>query len=146
MSPRIIRFALDGMFNESKEVFMARVAEVLSRVGHECIEAVVNGVVKNVLIVDEDALKQYYNHEKKEDFKITKILARPTNVPDAFEIVYDYEYSAYKKDADDSDWNSSTTPDESRKFKFTRKNTVTSMYHLCDLPSCIEQAVRISVI
>lgn len=146
MSPRIIRFALNGMFNESQEVFMARVAEVLSRVGDECIEAVVNGVVKDVQIVDEDALIQYYNHEKKEDFKITKILARPTNVPDAFEIVYNCEYSAYKKDADDSDWNSSTTPDERHKFKFTRKNTITSVYHLHDVPNLVAEAVRVLVI
>ena len=147
MSPRIIRFALDGMFNESQEVFMARVAEVLSRVSDECIESVINGVIKDVQIVDEDALKQYYyNGEKKESFKITKILAHPTSVPNAFEIVYDYEYSAYKKDADDSDWNSSTTPDERRKFKFTRKNTASNVYHLYDMPPVVEGAVRISVI
>lgn len=147
MSPRIIRFALDGMFNESQEVFMARVAEVLSRVGSEYIEAIVNGVVIDVKIVDEDALKQYYNNgEKKEDFKITKILARPTSVPDAFEIVCDYEYSAYKKDADDSDWNSSTTPDERRKFKFTRKGTSTNVYNLYGMPPMVEEAVSISVI
>lgn len=147
MSPRIIRFALDGMFNESKEVFMARVAEVLSRVSDECIESVINGVIKDVQIVDEDALKQYYyNGEKKESFKITKILARPTSVPNAFEIVYDYEYSAYKKDADDSDWNSSTTPDERRKFKFTRKNTTSNVYHLYDMPLVVEVAVKVLVI
>lgn len=135
------------MFNESQEVFMARVAEVLSRVGGEYIEAIVNGVVIDVKIVDEDALKQYYNNDgKKEDFKITKILARPTSVPDAFEIVYDYEYSAYKKDADDSDWNSSTTPDERHKFKFTRKSTCSNVYNLYGMPPMVEGAVSISVI
>lgn len=68
------------------------------------------------------------------------------SVPDAFEIVCDYEYSAYKKDADDSDWNSSTTPDERRKFKFTRKATNTNVYNLYGMPPVVEQAVYISVI
>ena len=146
MSPRIIRFALDGMFNESQDVFMARVAEVLSRIGDEYIEAVVNGVVKDVSIADEDALKDWYDNKEKEDFKITKVLARPANAPDAFEIIYDYEYSAYKKDADDNDWNSSTTPDERRKYKFTRKSTCTNVYHLHNVPSAVAQAVSVLVV
>ena len=146
MSPRIIRFALDGMFNESQDVFMARVAEVLSRIGDEFIESIVNGVVKDVKINDEDALKAWYDNKEKEDFKITKVLARPANAPDAFEIVYDYAYSAYKKDADDNDWNSSTTPDERRKYKFTRKSTCTNVYHLHNVPSAVAQAVSVLVV
>lgn len=146
MSPRIIRFALDGMFNESQDVFMARVAEVLSRIGDEFIESIVNGVVKDVAIIDEDALKNWYDNKEKEDFEITKLLARPANAPDAFEIIYDYEYSAYKKDADDNDWNSSTTPDERRKFKFTRKGTCTNTYHLGRVPSVVAQNVDVTVI
>lgn len=146
MSPRIIRFALDGMFNESQEVFMARVAEVLSRVGDEHIEAVVNGVVKDVDIISEDVLKEYYSNKEKEDFKITKILARPASTPDAFEIAYDYEYSAYKRDENDNDWNSSTTPDERRKFKFTRKSTCTNVYHLGRVPYVVAQNVDVTVI
>lgn len=133
------------MFNESQEVFMARVAKVFSQIGDEYIEAIVNGVIEDVKVIDEDALRQYYSDSKKEDFKITKIFARPTNA-DCFEIVYDYEYSAYKKDADDNDWNCSTTPDERRKFKFTRKSTGSSMYHLHNVPSQVSQAVSVFVI
>jgi hypothetical protein len=146
MSPKVIRFALDGMFNESQEVFMARVAEVLSRVGDEHIEAVVNGVVEDVNIISEDVLKEYYSNKEKEDFLITKILARPASTPDAFEIVYDYCYSAYKRDENDSDWNSSTTPDEKRKFKFTRKSTCTNVYHLGSVPYVVAQSVDVTVI
>lgn len=143
MSPRVIRFALNGMFNESQEVFMDRVAEVLSRLGDEYVEAVVNGVVKDVRIVDEEPLKVYYDNPEKENFVITKITACPAEAPDAFKISYDYEYTAYKKDADDNDWNSALKPDERRKFKFTRKSTGINVYHLNNVPSMVEQAVSI---
>ena len=148
MSPRIIRFALDGMFNESKETFMARVAEVLSRLGDEHIEAIVNGVVKDVKIIDEELLKTYFASDEKgkEDFKVTKLDASLTSTPDAFQIICSYEYTAYKKDENDGDWNSSTTPDERHKFKFTRKSTSSYVYHLFDVPSGIAQTVQLFVI
>ena len=136
------------MFNESKETFMARVAEVLSHCGDEYIEAVVNGVVKDVTITDEESLKDLFTSDErgKEDFKVTKVSASLTTDPGAFQITCNCEYSAYKKDENDNDWNSSTTPDERRKFKFTRKNTCTHVFHLFDVPSGVAQCVHLFVI